>query len=147
MKEVIVKLEECTKVVFDSFLWNRVDVEHAELILKIVLKKNDIKELSNYVWKEYVNTLVEYLNLDFDYFEQEHNNEEPYPSSKRTIEENPTLINDYFRNSSMWNDYICEYFLFKKYNKGEFEYYVTDFKEAKYEDEELVISFYGVHKT
>lgn len=144
MREINVKLKECTNIVFDPFIWSMVNISRAEVLLNILLDKEDIKELSRYVWREYVNTLVEYLEKDYDYFNEEK--DDPYPQTKNAIEQNPTIINEYFKNSSLWNDYICEYFLFKKYNKEEFEYYVTDFKEAKYENEELVISFYGVHK-
>jgi hypothetical protein len=131
---------------YDSFLWKRVSNSNADVKVEIILNKEEVILLSRFIWKQYVEILNEYLDSDFDYFEEGNNDDEPFPNSKRTIEENPNLINDYYNKSPLWQDYISQKFLFNNCDKNDILYYIIGFKDAKIENEKLIITFYGIKK-
>lgn len=145
MNTIQVEFEKNNEFVYDPFLWKRVSNSNADIKVDIVLNKEEIKLLSRFIWKQYVEILNEYLELDFDYFEED-NYDEPFPKSKKTIEENPNLINDYYNKSPLWQDYISQKFLFNNPNKNNIIYYIVGFKEAKIDNDKLILSFYGIKK-
>jgi hypothetical protein len=90
MKELELKGESKELAVYDPFLANRIDKNQSILEIKIILDLNEIKQLSRFIWNEYVQILVDDLDKDYDYNFEEY--DEPYPKSKTTISDNPLLI-------------------------------------------------------
>jgi hypothetical protein len=131
---------EFHSAVYDPFIANRAGT--SDCIIDLVLNKEDILNLSLFVWKEYEQILTEYLDLEFDYFEE--NKEEPFPTTKKTFVEQPELIDSYLKLSTLWRDSILENFLFPAKDGVYFEYYIIGYNEAKFENESLILSFNAV---
>lgn len=144
MKELELKGESKELAVYDPFLANRIDKNQSMLEIKIILDLNEIKNLSRFIWNEYVQILVDDLDKDYDYNFEEY--DEPYPKSKTTISDNPLLIDEYFKKSVLWRDYAMEKFFFPWKEGVPFDYYIIGYKGAYMSNENLVLSYYAVEK-
>lgn len=145
MEQLCFLLSDDLPAVYDPFVANRSERNpNTDLIIDLRLNALKIQELSNFVWETYVGILNEYLDLDFDYFEE--NNEEPYPDSKKTITKNPLIVDEYLTKSILWRDTILEKFLFKM-NFHPKKYFITMYKDCFLENGELILSFYAVNNT
>lgn len=127
-------------VVYDPFIANRAGT--SDCIIDLVLNKEDVLNLSLFVWKEYEQILIEYLDLEFDYFEE--NKEEPFPTKKKTFVEQPELIDSYLKLSNLWRDSILEKFLFPPKDDVNFQYYIINYNRVRFEDEHLILSFNAI---
>jgi hypothetical protein len=142
MKGLHFDLNNAKNCSLDIISFNRfVEGNKADFLIKILLSKSDVEDLSKFIWKKYVQILVENLDDDYDYDFEEY--EEPFPKSRKTISDNPILIDSYIKHSSLWRECILEEFLFPHEKGKDFYYFVIGYRGIELKDSSIELSFYA----
>jgi len=127
------------KLSYDPFTWSdNTRAKSPEYIVNMPLSKEVLGILSKLIWIKYIEVKEDVPN----YFEEWN---EPFPKTENDIVDYPLQLEDYFKKSSLWSDFIIEKLAeLQKWDSDNSKYHLLKLESASMDGNIPYLNFYAV---
>lgn len=129
------------RIEYDLILWSdNSRAKPANCLLGIPLGENELKQLSERIWNNYLLAIEDTP----DYFIRWN---EPFPESEETISTSPLDLENYMKNSMLWNDFIVqELGGLLNWDYKEARYLLLSLESVSFQQEQFFLVFRAIDK-